>query len=99
MNKVAIDGVIFKQEPLAYTPAGTAVARFWLKHQSEENEAGLPRKVMCEIEAIALGVLAKKLGSIPQDTLVLLTGFLAAKNLKHPRLVLHVTDLVIDKNT
>jgi small subunit ribosomal protein S18 len=55
------------------------VLNFRVAHASEQIEAGLPRKVECELQAVALGQTALVLqGSKPGDG-VRLTGFLAAK--------------------
>jgi primosomal replication protein N len=62
-------------------------------HQSEQLEADSPRRVECEIQAIALGPTAQWLQAAVPGTALQLTGFLAARsrNSKQPRL--HITTI------
>ena len=62
-------------------------------HQSEQLEAGSPRRVECEIQVIALGPTAQWLQAAKPGAALNLTGFLAARsrNSKQPRL--HVTTI------
>jgi primosomal replication protein N len=60
-------------------------------HQSEQVEAGNPRRIECEIQAIALGETARWLQAATPGIAVHLTGFLAAKSQHSKQLRLHVT--------
>jgi len=60
-------------------------------HQSEQIEAGSPRQVECEIQAIALGSTAKWLQAAAPGSAIRLTGFLAAKSQHSKQLRLHLT--------
>jgi primosomal replication protein N len=60
-------------------------------HQSEQVEAGNPRRIECEIQAIALGETARWLQAATPGITVHLTGFLAAKSQHSRQLRLHVT--------
>jgi primosomal replication protein N len=62
-------------------------------HQSEQLEADSPRRVECEIQAIALGPTAQWLQAAGPGTALRLSGFLAARsrNSKQPRL--HITTI------
>jgi primosomal replication protein N len=62
-------------------------------HQSEQIEAGSPRRVECEIQAIGLGETARWLQAATPGVTVRLTGFMAAKNRNSRQLRLHVTTI------
>ncbi len=89
-NQLSITGSIIELAQLRHTPSGVPVLSFRLAHASEQIEAGLPRKVECELQAVALGQTALLLqGAKPGDG-AKLTGFLAAKGSKSKQPVLHV---------
>ncbi len=89
-NRLTITGSIIELAPLRHTPAGVPVLNFRIWHASEQVEAGLPRKVECELPVVALGEDARLVqGARPGDA-VTLTGFLAAKSAKSKRPVLHI---------
>ena len=50
-------------EAIRYTPAGIPLLSFVLQHASEQTEAGLKRKVECEVNAVALGNIATELAN------------------------------------
>ena len=93
LNRVELTGVLIERKALRYTPAGVPVMECVIGHQSEQIEAGSPRRVECEIPAIALGDSARWIQEAAPGMSIRLTGFLAArsKNSKHPRL--HVTTI------
>jgi primosomal replication protein N len=62
-------------------------------HGSEQIEAGCPRRVECEIQAIGLGETAKWLQAASPGVKVHVTGFLAAKSQNSRQLRLHVTTI------
>jgi primosomal replication protein N len=89
-NRLTITGSIIELAQLRHTPAGVPVLNFRVAHASEQIEAGLARKVECELPAVALGQTARLMqGARPGDE-VKLTGFLAAKSAKSKQPVLHV---------
>lgn len=89
-NELTISGRIIELAHLRHTPAGVPVLNFRIAHASDQIEAGLPRKVECELQAVSLGQTAVVLrGAKPGDG-VKLTGFLAAKSSQSNQLVLHV---------
>lgn len=89
-NQLTITGNIIELAQLRHTPAGVPVMNFRITHESEQIEAGLPRKVECELQAVALGQAALLLkGAKPGDG-AKLTGFLAAKSTQSKQPVLHV---------
>jgi len=78
---------------LRYTPAGVAAVEFRLRHESELEEAGKPRRVEAEIGGIAFETQAKLLAGAKLNSGLKLHGFLAAKSRKSKKLVLHVTNI------
>lgn len=89
-NQLTITGSIIELAQLRHTPAGVPVLNFRIAHVSEQIEAGLPRRVECELQAVALGQTALLLqGARPGDG-ARLTGFLAAKGTRSKQTVLHV---------
>jgi len=89
-NQLTITGNLIELAHLRHTPAGVPVLNFRIAHASEQIEAGLPRKVECELQAVALGQTALLLrGAKPGDG-VKLSGFLAAKSTQSMQPVLHV---------
>ena len=66
---------------------------FKLRHESEQHEAGKPRKVEAEVGGIAFEAQARLLANAPLNTGLKLQGFLSAKSNRSKKLVLHVTDI------
>jgi primosomal replication protein N len=66
-------------------------------HQSEQVEAGMPRRVECEIPVVALGDTARWIQDAAPGSALRVTGFLAARsrNSKQPRL--HVTKIEFEE--
>ena len=83
-----LSGVVISLEPIRYTPAGMPLLSFLLQHASEQTEAGLKRKVECEVNAVALGDLANS--NIQLGSSVKVKGFLAKRSAKSTQLVLHI---------
>ena len=78
-------------EPLRYTPAGIPLLSVVLRHVSEQVEAGMKRKVECEVNAITLGDLALK--GLKLGSHILVTGFLVKRSLKSTQLVMHINHI------
>ncbi len=78
-------------EPLRYTPAGIPLLSVVLRHVSEQIEAGMKRRVECEVNAVVLGDLALK--SLNQGAKIEAQGFLAKRSLKSTQLVMHINDI------
>ena len=78
-------------EPLRYTPAGMPLLSVVLRHVSEQVEAGMKRKVECEVNAVVLGNLA--LTSLKLGAQIIAQGFLAKRSLKSTQLVMHINDI------
>ena len=92
-NEVVIDGRLLKRSVLRYTPAGTPAVDLLIGHRSIQNEAGSRREARCEIEAVALGDMALKLGTVKLNRSLQVCGFLAQRSLGNRRLVLHVVSI------
>ena len=90
-----LSGVVVGLEPVRYTPAGIPLLSFVLQHASEQIEAGLKRKVECEVNAVILGDLAKQ--NIQLGSAIRAKGFLAKRSAKSTQLVLHIEKLELIK--
>jgi len=93
LNRVELVGCLIERLAPRYTPAGIAVTECRIRHESEQIEAGSPRRVECEIPAIGLGDPAKWLQAAAVGSEVRVTGFLAAKSRNSKQLVLHIEQL------
>lgn len=91
MNKLELQAEVVQIEPLRYTPAGIPLLSVVLRHVSEQIEAGMKRKVECEVNAVALGDLALK--SLKLGSNILAIGFLARRSLKSTQLVMHINHI------
>ncbi|ACT48090.1 primosomal replication protein N [Methylotenera mobilis] len=91
MNKLVIQAEVVQIEPLRYTPAGIPLLSVVLRHVSEQVEAGMKRKVECEVNAVVLGNLA--LTGLKLGAQVVAQGFLAKRSLKSTQLVMHINDM------
>lgn len=96
MNKLVLSGVIVALEPIRYTPAGLPLLSFVINHVSENIEAGLKRKVECEVNAVAIGDLAKT--NIQAGANINVAGFLAKRSAKSTQLVLHILKIEVIEN-
>lgn len=85
--------MVISLEPIRYTPAGIPLLSFVLQHASEQTEAGLKRKVECEVNAVAIGEIAKQ--NIQLGSNIKAKGFLAKRSAKSTQLVLHIEKLEI----
>ena len=86
-----IQAEVVQIEPLRYTPAGIPLLSVVLRHASEQIEAGMKRKVECEVNAVVLGNLA--LTSLKLGAQIIAQGFLAKRSLKSTQLVMHINDI------
>lgn len=91
MNKLVLKAEVVQIEQLRYTPAGIPLLSVVLHHVSEQVEAGMRRKVECEVNAVALGDLALK--GLKLNSHIQASGFLAKRNLKSTQLVMHINHI------
>ena len=82
---------VVQVEPLRYTPAGIPLLSVVLHHASEQIEAGMKRKVECEVNAVILGDLALK--GLKIGAQIIAQGFLARRSLKSTQLVMHINEI------
>ena len=91
MNQLVLQAEVVQIEPLRYTPAGIPLLSVVLRHVSDQIEAGMKRKVECEVNAVILGDLALK--SLKQGEQITVRGFLAKRSLKSTQLVMHINHI------
>ena len=68
---------------------------FVLRHLSEQTEAGMQRRVECEVNAVVMGELAERSKTIKEGIEVKVSGFIAKRSLKSTQLVVHINTLEI----
>jgi primosomal replication protein N len=95
LNKLVLSGEVVQIEPLRYTPAGLPLLSFVVRHASEQLEAGIKRKVECEMAVVAIGDIARQAQNIQLSSQVKLAGFIAKRSLKSTQLVLHLNAIEI----
>jgi len=92
-NELHLDANLGSRESLRFTPAGVPALGFTLSHASRQTEAGVPRQVECELQAVALGQAARLANAAPLGAAVRVSGFLAARSARSRQPVLHVTNI------
>jgi primosomal replication protein N len=92
-NRVELSGRLLEAGSLRHTPAGVAALEFKLAHESEQEEAGVKRKVQAEIGAVAFEAQARLIAGRPLGSGLRVAGFLSAKSKRAKKLVLHVTNI------
>ena len=91
LNQLVLTARIAEVSPLRYTPAGLPVLELRLEHESQQEEASIPRSVKPSVKSIAIGQMAERIGHQALDSCWTFKGFLAtARNAKHP--VFHLQD-------
>lgn len=75
---------------MRHTPAGIPVLEFCLVHESVQIEAGIERRVHCEMYCLAIGSQAQLLATVKLGQELKVSGFLAARSLKRRTPILHV---------
>ena len=90
-NRLTLDAALASRDPLRYTPAGLPALDCTLHHASQQVEAGLTRKVECELAAVAFGEVAKSLANVPPGSTLRCEGFLARRWRTGISVALHIT--------
>lgn len=93
-----IAGIVGNAPDIRYSPAGIPIARFTLKHRSEQSEAGMKRQVICNIGVIASGSeLQRTVQKLNTGEGIRVSGFLARANNRQgeSRLILHAEQIDI----
>lgn len=98
MNQVVLSGCAAALSPLRRTPAGIPVLDFRIRHGSEQMEAGHPRRVEVEVEAVCVGSLAEDIAAAGEARGARFAGFLAQRRPGDTRIVLHVTEFELLKD-
>ena len=93
-NQTIICGEIIKLAELRYTPAGVAIVEFNIRHQSNQLNVGISRRITCDISAIAFDQMAMTIIKFKIGHQVKLTGFLTRKSRMSQQLILHVNKVV-----
>ena len=95
VNAVQITGTIVELAPLRHTPAGLPLLALKLLHQSTQHEAGMARRVECEVSALAIGEAATRMTTqkIKAGDKVNASGFLNRKNRMSAQLILHIDQI------
>ena len=94
-NNITLDGCLLKRGALRYTPAGIAAIDFAVVHDSMQIEAGQPRRVQCEVDAVAIGDMATTVATLRLNQLLRLTGFLARRRKDDRQLTMHVSSVAV----
>ncbi|MCW8971823.1 MAG: primosomal replication protein N [Gammaproteobacteria bacterium] len=95
-NRLQIAGVVGNSPETRYSPAGIPIARFTLRHQSQQSEAGMQRQVLCNIGVVASGeALLQIVQQLQTGEGVRVIGFLARANNRQGenRLILHADSI------
>jgi primosomal replication protein N len=90
-NRLTLDATLAMREPLRHTPAGIPALDCTLRHASQQVEAGKPRKVECELPAVAFGEVAKALAGVAPGEALRCEGFLARRWRTGISVALHIT--------
>ncbi|KQT37776.1 MULTISPECIES: primosomal replication protein N [unclassified Methylophilus] len=91
MNTLVIAATVQAIEPLRYTPAGLPLLRLQLQHDSEQQEAGLNRKVQCQLAAVLIGEKANL--TLQSGDQIKVKGFLAQRSAKSTQVVMHIQEI------
>jgi primosomal replication protein N len=78
MNRLVLQAQLIERSAIRYTPAGLPVLDFLLKHSSQVNQEGQPRKVDFEIKARIVGPLIHRLASVALGSHVGFAGFIGS---------------------
>ena len=92
MNRLILRAQLVQRGAVRYTPAGLPALDLSLKHESEVNEAGLPRKVSMEMRAVAIGEITGQLAALAIGTQVDCAGFLSSHR-NGRGIVFHITQI------
>ena len=89
-NRIEIAGTLQDVEALRVSPAGIPSAKFAVRHESIQDEAGIQRAVQVVMRAVAVGPVAEQVSEATAGSPVQVTGFMAraGRNSEYP--VLHI---------
>jgi primosomal replication protein N len=92
-NRLILTGRVVELEALRYTPAGVAIVRFKLAHDSEQSEAGEIRQLHMEIACVATETMARLVCAAPLGSPVRVEGFIAHRSKNHRGIELHADNI------
>jgi len=92
-NRLILTGRVVELEPLRYTPAGVAIVRFKIEHDSEQIEAGAVRQLHMEIACVATETMARLVCAAPLGSSLRVDGFIAHRSKTHRGIELHALDI------
>ncbi|GBL46155.1 primosomal replication protein N [Sulfuriferula multivorans] len=92
-NRLTLTGVVAEPEALRYTPAGVPLVSLHIRHESQQMEAGVVRRVNVEMAAVAIGEIAQGISALPGGSHISVEGFLARKSPQSNQIVLHICSL------
>jgi primosomal replication protein N len=92
LNRLVLQARLIERGVLRYTPAGIPALDVGLKHESEQTEAGHPRKVAVELRAVAIGEITRSLLPVEIGAERGFTGFVAAAR-NGRGVVFHITEV------
>lgn len=90
VNRLDLHAELGQVEPLRHTPAGIPVVQIQLRHRSEVQEAGLPRRLSFDLNAVCMGALAEQVAEMAPGQMLQVSGFLAPQWQGSDRFVLHI---------
>ena len=86
-------GIVAEAEALRYTPAGVPLLSLRIRHESQQVEAGVTRRVNVEMAAVAMGEIAQSIRALTGGDPISAEGFLARKSPQSNQIVLHICSL------
>jgi len=90
LNRLCLEAELVELQPMRLTPAGIPVSGCGLRHTSKQVEAGMSRQVSMELQAVAIGELARMLAAATPGMSMRVSGFLAARSQRSRSLMLHL---------
>lgn len=93
LNDVTLTVSLTERKALRYTPAGLPALDLGLHHESTVEEAGQPRKVACDLKAVALGTVAERLNRTDLGATLQVKGFLGMSR-NGRGLLLHIQHII-----
>ncbi|MFZ8944108.1 MAG: primosomal replication protein N [Methylophilaceae bacterium] len=96
MNEFSLKGEIIHVDPIRYTPVGIPLKGFRVKHESQQSEAKLLKKVFLEINCIVAGEQTKV--DLQLGDRKLFKGFLEKRSQKSNQVVFHITHIELDRS-
>ena len=91
INRFTFDATLAGCAGVRHTPAGIPAIECTLDHRSLQDEAGIARRVECEMHAVAFGTVAQALCGLDIGAPIRCEGFVARRYRTGASVALHVT--------